>query len=89
MSDTPPPLSVPKGKSTKGQPKISGLGWDESVCQNVAIVQKKREGYNTIHPVPGRANFRRDFFRGSVFVTMTILRGTILAQVHHHFPNSH
>ena len=31
------------------------------------------------HPVPGRANFRRDFFRGSVFVIMTILRGTILS----------
>ena len=41
------------------------------------------------HPAPGCANFGRDFFRGSVFVIMTILRDTILAQGHHRFPNSH
>ena len=57
----------------------SSLPWSET-WNSVAL---------PLHPVPGRANFRRDFFRGSVFVIMTILRGTILAQVHHHFPNSH
>ena len=41
------------------------------------------------HPAPGCANFGRDFFRGSVFVIMKILWGTILAQGHHYFPNSH
>ena len=53
------------------------------------FVFKKNQVSPTPHPAPGCANFGRDFFRGSVFVTMTILRGTILAQVHHHFPNSH
>ena len=55
----------------------------------VYLVILRKMSWLTLHPVPGRANFRRDFFRGSVFVIMTILRGTILAQVHHHFPNSH
>ena len=42
----------------------------------------------TRHPAPGCENFGRDILRGSIFVIMTILRGTILAQGHHHFPNS-
>ena len=33
------------------------------------------------HPAPGCANFGRDFFRGSVFVIMTILRGATIFQI--------
>ena len=33
---------MPKGKTTKKQPKNSVLGWVESVCQSVVIVQNER-----------------------------------------------
>ena len=61
----------------------------ENTRRNCILARQTSLGPPPAHPAPGCANFGRDFFRGSVFVIMTILRGTILAQGHHHFPNSH